>query len=111
MKMLRLLMLVLVVLSMMAFACKAKVKVEADPIDTWAADVKTLVETWEIKAGEGKITDAQFEEYAAAKSALMQRAQTLDLEAKATEAQTTVIQDLNGRMDKLDNVTIPKAMK
>lgn len=122
MKMLRLLMIVMVVLSMMAFACKAKEKVEAamdstkveeiaNPIDTWTAEVKTLVETWEKKAAEGKITDAQLDEFIKAKDVLLKQSETLDLEAKTTEAQKPVVQEVMGRMDKLINETLPKAMK
>ena len=117
MKMLRILMLVLVVLTMMAFACKAKVEVdatadstvvvEASPVAIWTAELKTVVETWEKKAGEGKITNADFDVYAAAKADLMKKAETLDLEANATDE----LKDLMARMDKLDQETIPKAMK
>lgn len=122
MKVFRLMILVLAVCSLLAFACKAKEKVEAvadstvaeaiaNPIDTWTAEVKTLVETWEKKAGEAKITDAELQEFVKAKDALVKQSETLGLEANSTEAQKPLIQNLMARMDKLINETLPKAMK
>ncbi len=82
-----------------------------NPIDDWTGKVKTLVEEWEAKAAAGaKMTQADLDAFVAAKTPLMEAMQTMDLTA-VTEEQTTIITDLNARMDKLINETIPGMMK
>ncbi len=82
-----------------------------NPIDDWAGKVKTLVEEWEAKAATGtKMTQADLDAFVAAKTPLMDAMKTLDL-TNVTETQTATITDLNARMDKLINTTIPGMMK
>lgn len=114
MKVSKLMLVILALVTMLAFACKQKAEeapadtmmveteeVQMDPIDQWSADVKVVVEKWEAKTATAKLTMAEIEEFAAETKPLMERAASLDLEAKATEAQAAIIKDLNARMDAL----------
>ncbi len=115
--------ILLTLVAMFTFACKDEeqdveeptdqttVMETVDPIDDWAGKLKTLVEEWEAKAATGtKMTQADLEAFVAAKTPLMEAMKTMDL-TNVTEAQTATITDLNARMDKLINTTIPGMMK
>lgn len=118
MKTLRLMLVFLTVIALLTIACKAKEQtpelVEEQtltPAEQWTADVKALVEKWEAKVAEGNLTDADLQEYVAAKKPLMEAAQGPDFEAQFSEDQKPLVMELMQRMDKLDNETIPAAMK
>ncbi len=118
MKVFKFLLILLAVLALLSFACKPKEKVEEpvqeeteNPIDNWTTEVKAMVEKWEAKVAEGKLTDADLDEYVKEKQALMEQAQGLDLEANTTEEQKPKVMELMQMMDKLDTESIPAAMK
>lgn len=118
MNMFKLLLILMAVLSLLAFACKAKEQAEEvveeqieNPIDKWAGEVKAVVEKWEARVAEGKLTDADLEEYIKEKNALIEQTKNFDLEGDATEEQKPMLMDLMARMDKLDGESIPAAIK
>lgn len=111
--------ILLALVALFTFACKPEAETEkkveteevvVNPIDKWMADVKALVEPWEAKAKEGNLTQADWDEFIAAKQPLMDAANKLDQTA-LTEEQKPIMEDLMARMDKLNSETIPAAVK
>ncbi len=111
--------ILLALVAMFMFACKTKAETDEaveieevveNPIDKWMGDVKVVVEAWEAKAAAGNLTQADWDEFIAAKTPLMETAKELDQTA-LTEEQKPIMDDLMARMDKLNSVTIPAAVK